>query len=378
MRGPYTQRIAIWKRRIRTDERPEAVHMTPRRVFLAAVLAASLGTTGCSDPAPPDPAAGIPKLDQRARALPPPETACAPVAPSAAGAPGATVPRCALNLGRAVGALAVPPEGSPAIVSLIHAATASWTLPAMTYALAFDPLPAEQEARAIVASATRDRALFAVGTDLLAYAPSSGKVAGRVAGPGGIIHDLAWTSDGAWIVVAAGGKAFVLDATGKVVRALAVDGSALHVAVAADGTHTAVANDVGAIRLLGTDDAAARTLTPSLQPVEGLAFVGDLLWVAGSDGTLRAFATSSGDEVKRIDAGAALTRLAVSADGRRAAVAARDRVIRVYALPAGAPVGSLTWHRAQITALAWGADGTLLSGDGDGALAVWDPSATRP
>lgn len=353
--------------------------MTPRLVSLApAVLLAVLAATGCSDPAPPDPAAGIPKLDQRARALPPPETACATVEPAAGAERGAPLPRCAVKLGRAIGALAVPPEGSPAIVSLVHAATASWTLPAMTYAAPFDPLPAEQEARAIVASGARDRALFAVGADLIAYAPSAGKVTGRAAGPGGTINDLAWTGDGAWMVVAAGGKAYVLDATGKVMRMLAVEGSALHVAVAADGTHTAIANDVGAIRLLGTDDAAARTLTPSLQPAEGLAFAGDLLWVAGADGTLRAFSIPSGDEAKRIDAGAPLTRLAVSADGGRAAVAGRDRVIRVYALPAGTAVASLNWHQAQITGLAWGADGTLLSGDGDGALAVWNPAGTRP
>lgn len=357
----------------------EAVRMTPRLVALAtSILLPVLLATGCSDPVPSDPAAGIPKLDQRARALPPPETACTAPALAAGAAPGAMAPRCALALGRAVGALAVPPEGSPAVVSLIHAATASWTLPAMVYAVDFEPLPAEIEARAIVASAARDRAVFAVGTDLVAYALSTGKVAGRSAGPGGTINDLAWTSDGAWMVAAAGGKATVLDASGKVVRVLPVDGSALHVAVAPDGAHTAVANDVGAIRLFGTDDATARTLTPSLQPAEGLAFAGDLLWVAGSDGTLRAFATASGEEAKKIDAGAPLTRLAVSADGRRAAVAGRDRVIRVHALPDGASVATLGWHQAQITALAWGADGTLLSGDGDGKLAVWDLGGARP
>lgn len=352
--------------------------MTPRLASLAAlVLLPLLGAAGCSDPAPQDPAAGIPKLDQRARALPPPATACTTAAPAPGAAPGALAPRCALALERAVGALAVPPEGSPAVVSLIHAATASWTLPAMAYAMAFEPLPAEQEARAIVASAARDRAVFAVGTELIAYALTTGNVVGRAAGPGGTINDLAWTADGAWMVAAAGGKASVLDASGKVTRVLAIDGSALHVAVAPDGTHTAVANDVGAIRLLGTDDAAARTITPSLQPVEGLAFAGDLLWSAGSDGTLRAFALESGAESRRIDAGVPLTRLAVSPDGRHAAVAGRDRVIRVYALPDGAPVATLAWHQAQVTALAWGAGPTLVSGDGDGKLAVWDVGGPR-
>ncbi|MBM4247258.1 MAG: serine/threonine protein kinase, partial [Deltaproteobacteria bacterium] len=67
-----------------------------------------------------------------------------------------------------------------------------------------------------------------------------------------------------------------------------------------------------------------------------------------------------------------LTRLALSADGRRAAVAGRDRTIRVYALPDGKPLATLAWHQANVTALAWGAGPTLLSGDGDGKLAVWE------
>jgi hypothetical protein len=344
----------------------------------AGTLLAVLGA-GCSDPGKTaDPAAGIPKLDQRARALPPPETACTVPPPAQGAATGALAPRCAIAFGRAVGALVVATEGSPAVVSLIHAATASWTLPTMSYATAFAPLPAEREARAGVASAARDRAVLGVGSELIGYALSTGQVVGRADGPGGTINDLAWTGDGAWMVVAAGGKASVLDAGGKVVRPLPVDGSALHVAVSPDGAHTAVANDVGAITLFGTGDAAPRTIAPSLQPVEGLAFAGDLLWVAGSDGTLRAFDVASAGEKTRLDVGTPLTRLALSADGRRAAVAGRDRSIRTYSLPDGAAGATLAWHEAQITGLAWGAGTTLVSGDGDGKLAVWDVAgATR-
>jgi len=350
--------------------------MTRRLVLLATAgcLLAGL-SAGCSDPDPP---AGrtdeIPKLDQRARALPP-EAACKPPAPAEGAAPGAAVPRCVMDFGRAVGALAVPPEGSPAVVSLIHSATGTWTLPAMEYAAAFEPLPAEQEARAVLASAQRDAAVFAVGPDLVGYRVSTGKVADRAPGPGGTIADLAWTGDGAWIVAAAGGKAFVLDAHGKLVRPLPVDGRARLVAVTPDGAHTAVANDAGAITVLGDASAPARTLVPSLQPVEGLAFAGERLWVASADGTLRAFDVARGDESAKIDVGAPLTRLALSADGRRAAVAGRDRTIRVYTLPDGKPLATLAWHQANVTALAWGAGPTLLSGDGDGKLAVWEMTA---
>lgn len=350
--------------------------MNVRLVYLAAACALStLLGWGCSDPADRDPAAGIPKLDQRARA-PFPETACKP--PSAPAAPGAPAPRCVIAFGRTVGALAVPPEGSPALVSLIHSATGTFVMPAMDGATAFEPLPAEQEARVALASASRDAAVLAVGAELIGYTLSSGKVAGRSPGPGGTINDLAWTADGAWLVAAAGGKAFVLDAKGAVVRPLPIDGSALHVATSSDGAHTAVANDVGAIVLFGAggaNGATPRTITPSLQPTEGLAFAGNLLWVAGSDGTLRAFDATTGEEKRRIDAGTPLTRLTLSPDGLLAAAAGRDRTIRIFTLPDGTPIASLSWHPAQITALAWGAG--LLSGDGDGNLAVWDVGATR-
>lgn len=350
--------------------------MTVRLVWIAAALLATL-VGGCSDPGNDrDPAAGIPKLDQRARALAP-ETACKPVAPASGAPADAPRPRCAIAFGRAVGVLAAAAEGSPVVVSLIHSATGTWTLPGMEYATGFEPLPAEQEARAALASGKRDAAVLAVGSELIGYALSTGKVAGRSPGPGGTLNDLAWTGDGAWMIAAAGGKAFVLDASGKTLRTLPVAGSALHVAVSSDGAHTAVANEVGAIALFGASDATPRTITPSLQAAEGLAFAGGLLWVAGSDGTLRAFDPASGEERKKVDAGSALTRLALSADGRLAAVAGRDRTIRIYALPDGTPVAARAWHQAQITSLAWGTGPTLLSGDGDGNLAVWDVAASR-
>lgn len=358
---------------IATQIRPE-IRVNLRLVSLAAAFSLLAATApGCSDPANDrDPSAGIPKLDQRARA-PFPETACKP--PAAPAAPGAAAPRCVIAFGRAVGALAVPAEGSPALVSLIHSATGTFALPAMDAAAVFEPLPAEQEARAALASATRDAAVLAVGPGLIAYTPSTGKVAGRSPGPGGTINDLAWTADGAAMVAAAGGKAFLLDAKGAVVRPLPIEGSALHVATSPDGLHTAVANDLGAIALFGVGGTPPRTITPSLQPAEGLAFAGSLLWVAGSDGTLRAFDVASGEERKRLEAGTPLTRLAMSPDGQRAAVAGRDRSIRVFAPSGDAPPVALAWHPAQVTALAWGAGPTLLSGDGDGNLAVWDVAA---
>jgi WD40 repeat protein len=67
--------------------------------------------------------------------------------------------------------------------------------------------------------------------------------------------------------------------------------------------------------------------------------------------------------------------LAVSPDGRHAATAARDRKIRVHALPSGAVLRELAWHEAGLAFLGWGTGPTLISGDNDGNLAIWSSEA---
>jgi WD40 repeat protein len=261
------------------------------------------------------------------------------------------------------------------VISLVHSATGTWALPSGSFVLGFAPLPAESEARVILASTGRDAALFAVGEELQRYEISTGRLIAGAPGPGGMIDDLGWTENGEWIVAAAGGKAYVLGASGKVTRELPVEGRALHVAIEARGASAAVASDVGNVSIVDfARDSTPRSVSPSLQPVSGLAFAGALLWVAGSDGTLRALDPASGAERARVDVGSPLVDLAIAPDGKQAATVARDHVIRVHALPGGDVVATLAWHQARIATLGWGAGPTLVSGDTDGALAVWDPA----
>jgi len=343
--------------------------LSPRTLVLLALLLAATAWAASSLLRAGGPPAGVPTLDQRARTIAP-DVACDPPSRVAQSGPS---PRCVIPFPRAVGALGIPPEGTPAVVSLLHSATGSWNLPAATSAAAFDPLPAEIEARAVLVSAARDVALFAVGPELQRYVLTTGKLVTKAAGPGGTIADLDWTGDGALMVVVAGGKGYVLGPDGKVARELPVDGSAQHATIAADGAHAAVANDVGSVALFDLKAGALpRVLAPSLQPAAGLAFASGLLWVAGSDGTLRAFDPASGEERAKVDVGSPLSGLALSADGTHAATAARDGVVRVHALPSGEVAASLGWHQARVVALGFGAGPTLLSADADGALAVWD------
>jgi hypothetical protein len=54
------------------------------------------------------------------------------------------------------------------------------------------------------------------------------------------------------------------------------------------------------------------------------------------------------------------------------ATAGRDRVVRIHAMPDLHVAEQLVWHHANVGALAWGVGPTLLSGDNEGELAVWD------
>jgi WD40 repeat protein len=197
-----------------------------------------------------------------------------------------------------------------------------------------------------------------------------------------MIQSVAWAPGGAGrLVIASGdGTARLLDAgDGHVLRTFAVDGQASLVAADASGRWAAIATETGTIALVDlAGDAAPRVVTPSLQPTAGLAFAGDRLVSAGTDGTLRVHDPATGNETARVPVGRPLIGLAVAPDARHAATADADQTVRVHRLTDGAVVDRLTWHRSTIGVLAWGAGATLVAGDNDGALAVWDVPAAGP
>src|SRR5262249_24090645 len=147
---------------------------------------------------------------------------------------------------------------------------------------------------------------------------ATGRFVRRQAGPSGVVADVGWTADGRKLVVATGdGKAYVLDAADGHVETVYTDGEAI--AVAGGRDHVAVATAVGAITIVDLRKPPTRGLWPSTQAAAALAFAGDRLVVAGTDGTLRMFDVASGDQSAEIRLGARLVALAVAPDGRRAA-----------------------------------------------------------
>jgi hypothetical protein len=315
-----------------------------------------------------------------------PRTTCVP---PAGVVPGARGPRCVIGFGGGFTAIATTPDGARAIVAVSHAPTSVWDLPAATIAMGIEPLPPivvpggvhEPDARAIVVRSDGAEIAVAAGPTLFFYDAASGRYRRKVDGPGGAIRALAWSPDGACLLVAAAGdgNAHLLDARdGRVVRTLAGSGQAQAVAFDADGGLAAVATGEGTILLADPAGASApRVLTPSSQGLTVVAFTPDRLLAAGDDGVLHVLDRTSGAETARSEIGAAVRLLAVARDGRHVATADAERVLRVHRLPDGAVVETLPFHQATISVLAWGAGPTLVSGDNDATLAVWDMPAAR-
>jgi hypothetical protein len=297
-------------------------------------------------------------------------------------------PRCTATFPSAFTALGATRDGVRVALALSHGSTSLWSLPAATIVMGLDPAPPvpivvgqhEPDPRVLALAPDGTEIAVALGERIVVFDAATGRFARELRAPGGNVRSMAWLADGERLVVATAGasEARLLDAgDGRVLRTIASDGRAGVVAADAGG-RVAVGTDAGTIVLVDAAGAAApRVLAPSLQPVAAIAFAGDRLVSAGTDGTVRVF-DSGGGETARVDIGTPLVRLAVAPDGRRAATADAQRVLRVHGLPGGEVVESLAWHQATVSVLGMGAGNTLVSGDNDGTLAVWDLETSPP
>ena len=118
-------------------------------------------------------------------------------------------------------------------------------------------------------------------------------------------------------------------------------------------------------------DQSSRVLADVLQPVETLGIAGDRVVWAGADRTLRVWGLTGGAERLRVELAAPAIRLAIAPAGDVVAVSLRGGSIELRALSDGRLLDTLRWHPSAVRTLAW-AGPSLVSGDTDGALAVWD------
>src|SRR5262249_53138437 len=160
-------------------------------------------------------------------------------------------------------------------------------LPAAAIALTFAPPPpgevtvlegaeSEEGATAIAARADGAEAVVAIGKRMIRYRIDTGQVIRELPAAPGRVRDLAWSPDGARVLMNVYGDpdARLLDAdSGEVVRRIPVAQEAAAVAFRGDGRLAAVGSEIGPIVVFDPGNGSApRPLADVLQPVESLAF----------------------------------------------------------------------------------------------------------
>jgi WD40 repeat protein len=172
----------------------------------------------------------------------------------------------------------------------------------------------------------------------------------------------------------------------------AADPTALGVSFSADSTQALVIGRRGIIQVI--DVARARAST-RLKPPEGADFKPTAVaWsatvnqavAAFSDGSVRLLDLAAARQVRvfRGKHAGAVTAVAVSADGSRALTGGRDKVLWLWEVATGRPLGRFEGHTATVRRVLFvpGPLGRLgLSAGADGSVRRWDlsrPTSTGP
>jgi WD40 repeat protein len=158
------------------------------------------------------------------------------------------------------------------------------------------------------------------------------------------------------------------------------DGRVTALAVTADGATVVSGDRDGAVQLWSHAAGHARPLTRHDDWVNAIAIADDHVFSLGDDRRVRRTrsqpAPGTGDEVYPLDIGwSASSVLAVTANGRRLAVAGTDGRVVVFDATTGREQRTLP-VRAEVTAIAFDPAGRLLVGCGDGRILRYDAALT--
>ncbi len=323
----------------------------------------------------------LPLGDGRAGVAEAPLEGCVPPPPD----PAATgrLPRCTLTFHQPVTFIASVPDGSLVLVAVVNGGVSAWAMPATAFRLGFAspppvtaPIDAPAHPDAVGAMAVspdgRETVLI-VENRLLVHSTATGALARELPAFKGVVRDVAWSGDGSRLLVTLfyDAAAHVLAAgDGRELARIPVEREGSAVASSPDRRTVAVGSEVGPIAVV--DLAGERppvVLADARRPITALAFAGDRLVSAASDGAVRVW--KDGAIVAHTATGPGLFRLALAPGGRLIAAAGLDGTIRLLDLESGEPVEAIAWHHAAVWGLVW-AGTTLVSGDAQGHVALWD------
>ena len=147
--------------------------------------------------------------------------------------------------------------------------------------------------------------------------------------------------------------------------------------VTLSGERLAFADDTGAVVLCDASGEIIKTIPGNGTPVWQVAFSpdGKSLAVAAGDRMVRLYDSASGQDKNSLPPRAApVYALAFSPDGARLAVGGADKVIEIHDLLSPEKMLRLVGHQKTVNSLTYSPDGrTLVSAAADGTLRFWDP-----
>jgi Cu/Ag efflux protein CusF len=310
-----------------------------------------------------------------------PSEGCVP--PPGEPTPGIRGPRCVIGFGQPVTAVVATPAGDVAVVAVAATGVTAWRMPAAEFLLGFEPAPAvatptggpphADVVNAMAPGPDGGETVVAIENRLLVHSTRTGRLVRELPPLPGAIRSIDWAGDDLLVSLFYDRAAHLLDAgDGRELHRIEVEREGAGVAVSPDARLAAVGSELGPIAVFDLRrDGPPELLTESGRSAAALAFVGPRLLAANTDGLVRTWELASRAVIARGQAAVGLTRLAVAPGGRLVASAGLDHAIRLHEVATGALVETLGWHRAAVWGLAW-AGPVLVSGDGDGQLAVWD------
>ena len=301
---------------------------------------------------------------------------CSPVVGPAAA--GIFQPVCTVRFPRMVRALAALPDGRTLLVAVFAHGVSLWRLPEAEATGALDPMPGsgpdDPHPHPVDALAVRpDGGEVAVATrgSILRYSLPEGRAVGSLAHDHRIVRALAYSADGARLLLhtnSADSVQTVSVADGREVSRLRLDRPLSAAALAPSGD-VVLASEAGAVSIF-----RHRSRVPQVLSEEGLvmvvSLVGGHLLTATADGTVSIRNLATGRIVSRLPSGSPVLAVAVQPGDRVVAIAANDGAIHLVRVADGRRLRTLDWHPSPVQAVAW-VGPLLVSGDASGQLAVW-------